>query len=101
MLQRLAGLETEYAIRYTPQDGQILIEVTAKTLSITDSGCGVADEQLPLLGQRFNRLDRAAQDGVGLGLSIVQRIAALHGAKVEFKRPSGHNGLTVAVRFPA
>jgi two-component system sensor histidine kinase QseC len=89
------------AIRYTPRDGQILIEVTEKTLSITDSGCGVLEEQLPLLGQRFNRLDRSVQDGVGLGLSIVQRIAALHGAAVEFSQPSGHNGLAVTVRFPA
>lgn len=89
------------AIRYTPQDGEILVEVTENILTITDSGCGVPEEQLALLGQRFNRLHRATQDGVGLGLSIVQRIAALHGATVEFSQPSGHNGLAVAVRFPA
>ena len=89
------------AIRYTPQDGEISIEVTENTLTITDNGCGVPEAQLPLLGQRFNRLDRSAQDGVGLGLSIVQRIAALHGAMIEFSQPVGHSGLTVAVRFPA
>jgi len=88
------------AIRYTQPDGQVLIEISANTLTITDSGCGVREAQLPLLGQRFNRLDRAAQDGVGLGLSIVQRIAALHGATVEFSQPSGHGGLKVTVRFP-
>jgi two-component system sensor histidine kinase QseC len=88
------------AIRYTPHDGQILIEVTKNILSINDSGCGVPEEQLPLLGQRFNRLDRSAQDGVGLGLSIVQRIAALHGAKVNFSHADSHSGLKVTVNFP-
>lgn len=89
------------AIRYTPRGGQVSIKVAQNTLTITDSGCGVAADDLPLLGQRFNRLDRAAQDGVGLGLSIVQRIAALHGATVEFSLPAGHSGLAVTVRFPA
>ncbi len=88
------------AIRYTPQGGHVLIEIEKNTLTITDSGCGVPAEHLPLLGQRFNRLDRSAQDGVGLGLSIVTRISALHSAKVEFSHASGHSGLVVSVRFP-
>ncbi|MBU1215405.1 MAG: sensor histidine kinase N-terminal domain-containing protein [Gammaproteobacteria bacterium] len=89
------------AIRYTPQGGRIGIEIKEHTLTITDSGCGVAGEDLAKLGQRFNRLDRATQDGVGLGLSIVQRIAALHGATMEFGQSSGRSGLKVTVRFPA
>ncbi len=88
------------AIRYTPQGGQVSIAVAQNMLTISDSGCGVAEDDLPLLGQRFNRLDRAAQDGVGLGLSIVQRIAALHGATVEFGHAFGHSGLQVTVCFP-
>lgn len=88
------------AIRYTPRDGQVSIEVTEKSLSIADSGCGVATEALNKLGQRFNRFDRSGQDGVGLGLSIVQRIAALHGAQLEFSHVPGQSGLRVSVRFP-
>ncbi|MDD2700938.1 MAG: ATP-binding protein [Sideroxydans sp.] len=89
------------AIRYTPQNGRVSIDVADNTLTITDSGCGVAEDDLPLLGQRFNRFDRSAQDGVGLGLSIVQRIAALHGAQLEFSQASNLGGLKVTVNFPA
>ncbi|MDZ4201243.1 MAG: ATP-binding protein [Gallionella sp.] len=92
------------AIRYTPQGGQIKITLHpaahhAATLTITDSGSGVAEAQLPLLGKRFSRLASSGTEGVGLGLSIVLRIAALHGARVEFRNEE-QGGLTVSVHFP-
>ncbi|MEW5903102.1 MAG: ATP-binding protein [Pseudomonadota bacterium] len=88
------------AIRYTPADGEVTVEVTAQALTVRDSGPGVEPEQLHRLGQRFDRLDRTAQEGVGLGLSIVQRIAALHGAQVTF-RNAAPGGLEVRVQFPS
>lgn len=88
------------AIRYTPQDGCVTISIKERTLTITDSGIGVAADKLPLLGQRFSRLDPWGPEGVGLGLSIVLRIAALHRANAEFRPAEGHSGLAVSVRFP-
>lgn len=88
------------AIRYTPTGGQVIIKVADRTLTLTDSGCGVSESDLPKLGQRFNRFERSTEDGVGLGLSIVQRIAALHGARLAFDHASGHSGLVVSLRFP-
>lgn len=93
------------AIRYTPQGEQVVIclsseENHAATLEIVDSGIGVDEGKLALLGKRFNRLNSSGPEGVGLGLSIVLRIAALHRANVEFRQAAGHSGLAVTVRFP-
>lgn len=88
------------AIRYTPHDGHVTISIEGGTLTVTDSGVGVDADKLPLLGKRFSRLDPSGPEGVGLGLSIVLRIAALHRATVEFRQASAHGGLAVSVHFP-
>jgi two-component system sensor histidine kinase QseC len=88
------------AIRYTPQGGHVTIALKGETLTITDSGVGVDADKLPLLGKRFSRLDPSGPEGVGLGLSIVMRIAALHHANAEFRQAAGHSGLAVSVHFP-
>ena len=49
-----------------------------------DDGPGVPEGQLALLGQRFRRLGSHEVEGVGLGLSIVRRIVALHGGQIGF-----------------
>lgn len=88
------------AIRYTPRGGNVTIALEGNTLTITDSGLGVDEDKLPLLGKRFSRLDPSGPEGVGLGLSIVLRIAALHHANAEFRQATGHSGLAVSVHFP-
>ena len=92
------------AIRYTPEGGQVkvalrLADTRQVELEIADSGKGVTDENLALLGQRFNRLSQTMADGVGLGLSIVQRIAEIHRAQITFSR-AALGGLSVKVTFP-
>lgn len=94
------------AIRYTPKGGRVDVVLRLAggqqaELEIADSGTGVPDENLALLGQRFNRLNQAAEDGVGLGLSIVRRIAEIHRAQVIFSRSAVLGGLSVKVVFPA
>jgi two-component system sensor histidine kinase QseC len=87
------------AVRYTPPGGSVRVALrTPAELEVRDSGPGVPAAELPRLGQRFHRL---AQDeaGSGLGLSIVLRIAELHGADVRFA-PGPDRGLAVRVRFP-
>jgi two-component system sensor histidine kinase QseC len=91
------------AIRYTPQGGRVEAAMRLADgkveLEIADSGVGVDDKQLTTLGRRFNRIDPSAAEGVGLGLSIVQRIAEIHQAKVSFSRAT-LGGLNVKVVFP-
>jgi signal transduction histidine kinase len=87
------------AVRYTPAGGRVRVAVRAPgTLEVRDSGPGVPAEELPHLGERFHRLAPQAESGSGLGLSIVLRIAELHGAKARFA-PGPEGGLAVTVSF--
>ncbi len=94
------------AIRYTPEGGHVEVALHLTdggkqvALEISDSGIGVTDSQLALLGQRFHRINPALTDGVGLGLSIVRRVAEIHRAKVKFNRAATLGGLSVTVCFP-
>lgn len=106
MLRILLRNLLDNAIRYTPEGGRV--DVTSRLtsgqqveLEVADSGIGVADEKLALLGQRFSRISPSVADGVGLGLSIVQRIAEIHHAKITFGRATMLGGLSVKVLFPA
>jgi two-component system sensor histidine kinase QseC len=70
-------------------------------LVVSDAGPGIAPADRAALGQRFQRLGASAETGAGLGLSIVRRIAELHGASVRFEDGPGGRGLSVVVEFPA
>ncbi|MBI3901827.1 MAG: sensor histidine kinase N-terminal domain-containing protein [Nitrosomonadales bacterium] len=103
MLRILLRNLLDNAIRYTPPGGRVEVKLCladdAQTeLEIADSGSGVSEEQLALLGQRFHRIAPGTTDGVGLGLSIVQRIAEIHHAALTFDR-STLGGLSVKLRF--
>jgi two-component system sensor histidine kinase QseC len=66
---------------------------------VEDSGPGLDEAQMARLGERFFRVLGTGEAGSGLGWSIVQRIAAAHGATVV----TGHSvlgGLSVTVTFP-
>jgi signal transduction histidine kinase len=52
------------------------------TVTVQDRGPGIPDEERELIFHRFWRRDRNSQGSSGLGLSIVQRIAELHGATI-------------------
>jgi heavy metal sensor kinase len=73
------------AIRYTPDQGTVNIEVSRNgdnvTVAIIDSGIGIAKEHLPHIFERFYRTDEArnrAHGGTGLGLAIVKWITEAH-----------------------
>ncbi|MBQ4133126.1 MAG: two-component system sensor histidine kinase QseC [Desulfovibrionaceae bacterium] len=94
----------ENAVKYTPDNGKIEIFLTAHALQICNSGPGVASEYLPRLGERFFRPPGQTETGSGLGLSIVRRIAELHGFKTEFRNlcspGSAYNtGFCAAIHF--
>lgn len=76
-------------LRQTCADGQVKVEVI-------DNGEGIPEEQLPLVWERYYKLDRVhrrASMGTGLGLSIVQSVLELHHARygVESKTGEGSN----------
>jgi heavy metal sensor kinase len=95
------------AIRYTPCGGSVSASLVQKraniVLAVVDTGIGIAPEHLPLIFERFYRVDKArsrAEGGVGLGLAISKSIAEAHGGKIEVESQEGR-GSTFRVIFPA
>ncbi len=94
------------AARYTPSDGQITVSATARgsnlVVTIADTGCGIAAEHLPHLGERFYRADSSRArpaGGTGLGLSICKSLAEAHGGHLAFQSTPGV-GTVVTVTLP-
>ncbi len=85
------------AIRYTPENQKIWIEVgfgeQSVTTSIVDSGPGIPPESLPNVFERFYRADKARtreDGGTGLGLAIARRLVEAHGGQMHAENvPSG------------
>ena len=71
------------AVRYSPQGSVIDVTLNADNFIVRDNGPGVTPEALARIGERFYRPPGQTATGSGLGLSIVQRIAKLHGMNVE------------------
>lgn len=72
------------AVRYSPHGSVVEVVLGSREICITDNGPGIKPEYLPTLGERFFRPPGQEKTGSGLGLSIVQRIAALHGMTARF-----------------
>ncbi len=72
------------AVKYSGSGAEIKIMLAADKLEITNSKVSLAPEHIKRLGERFFRPAGQNVKGSGLGLSIVERIAALHGCKVSF-----------------
>lgn len=92
------------AVRYAPAGARIDIRVQPEgggaLLSVEDSGPGIAEADLPRLGQRFFRVAVDEATGSGLGWSIAQRIAHAHGGTLVADRSPTLEGLRVRASFP-
>ncbi|MEM9567736.1 MAG: HAMP domain-containing sensor histidine kinase [Cyanobacteria bacterium P01_E01_bin.34] len=93
-------------IKYTPSGGSIAVELTRKgslaIASITDTGVGIAPEDIPHVFERFWRADKARTSqtkGLGLGLAIAANIAQLHGGEIQV-RSQLRQGSTFTVCLP-
>ena len=91
------------AVRHSPAAGQVRVALTdtadKATIEVCDQGPGVPDDELSRLGERFHRVLTADGDsaGSGLGLSIVRRIAELHGGTVTFANREDASGLRATI----
>ena len=84
MIKRAIRNLAENALKHTPKDTVVEFVVEDNgTVTVLDRGSGISSEERDLIFQRFWRRDRNQQGSSGLGLSIVQRIAELHGATIE------------------
>lgn len=92
------------AIRYTPAHGHVslttLHNADGIVLEVQDTGPGISKTEREQVLQRFYRTPGSKEEGSGLGLSIVQRIAELHGAKLVLGDSDSGHGLLVKVIWP-
>jgi signal transduction histidine kinase len=85
------------AITYTPAGGTITVSAVEDkdeiTVSVSDTGCGIAVQHLPYVFERFYRADQSrtrTTGGIGLGLAIVKQMVQAHGGRVSVESEQGH-----------
>ncbi|MDE2360167.1 MAG: sensor histidine kinase, partial [Betaproteobacteria bacterium] len=105
MLAILVDNLLDNAIKYGRDGGRIAVSVRRDAgtllLTVADDGEGVAETDRERLRDRFFRFEGHDVAGSGLGLSIVEKIAAAHSGTVYIGVGLEGRGLGVTVRFPA
>ncbi len=89
LIQRVLENLVRNAIQFTPEGGQVTISISERrdsfAISVSDSGPGIAEEDVPRIFDRFYRArdgEEARSDSSGLGLAIVKRILDLHDSQI-------------------
>jgi len=107
--ERLAQVVTNLltnAIQYNRPGGEVRVKLDAQAglavLDISDTGRGIATEDLPHVFERFYRADQSRTSGgnAGLGLSICKAIVEAHGGTIEISSVE-NAGTKLFVRLPA
>ncbi|MBQ8525823.1 MAG: ATP-binding protein [Clostridia bacterium] len=93
------------AIKYNYENGTVTVDIGAvrdrTTISVSDTGIGIPEEEQSRVFERFYRVDKSHSKqlgGTGLGLSIVKHGAMYHNAEIQMKSQV-HKGTTVTVTF--
>ena len=92
LLERVIANLIDNALKNTARGGRVSISLPVSPLHVTfrieDTGCGIAEDELPLLTQRFFRTAKSRtsnMQGSGLGLAIVNEILKIHGAELKIE----------------
>jgi two-component system phosphate regulon sensor histidine kinase PhoR len=104
-LARAAANLIHNAIKFTPAGGSVRVSAALAgdgvTVEVSDTGIGIAPEELPRVFERFYKGDRARGGaGTGLGLAIVKHTVEAHGGAVSAESESGR-GSTFSFSIPA
>jgi len=89
MMQRVLENLLENGLRYTQAGGSILVGVDVESgnvvVQVADTGCGIPEEDVPRIFERFYQQDKHRSDSnsAGLGLAIVKRILELHNSVIQ------------------
>lgn len=89
LIQRVLENLVRNAIRFTPQGGEITLSISrlpqSVAVAVSDTGCGIPDQEIPRIFDRFYRSEQGEQarsGSSGLGLAIVKRILDLHESRI-------------------
>ncbi|MGA2512095.1 MAG: ATP-binding protein [Candidatus Limnocylindrales bacterium] len=100
-IQQVVGNLVANALRYAPRGSVVSIvgqaHARSVSISVADSGPGVAPEVLPHLFERFARAEDS--HGSGLGLAIARRLVEAHGGSIRAESTAG-GGTTIAFDLP-
>jgi len=106
LVQVIANLLNN-AAKYTPQQGEIKLDLEIEDgwacVRVRDNGSGIAPTLLPYVFDLFTQGERTpdrAQGGLGLGLSLVKNISALHGGRVAAESEGLGKGSTFTISLP-
>jgi signal transduction histidine kinase len=106
LVQCLANILTNSA-KYTDSGGEIRVEERVESgwavVSIADNGVGIPQELLPQIFDLFVQSDRSLDrslGGLGIGLSVVQRLIEMHGGFVSASSPGPGCGAKFEIRLP-
>jgi CheY-like chemotaxis protein/anti-sigma regulatory factor (Ser/Thr protein kinase) len=106
LIQCVTNLLTN-AVKYTAEGGEIRVEARGAlanaTISVSDNGIGIPEDLMPrifgLFVQSARTLDRS-EGGLGIGLSVVERLMQMHGGSVEASSSGPGTGSTFELRLP-
>lgn len=91
------------ALKYTPKNGSIfiLLEQSEDSAQITveDTGCGIPDEDLPNIFNRYYQANNNNKGGTGIGLSLAMQLATVHHGVISVKSQLG-KGTTLVITIP-
>jgi two-component system, OmpR family, sensor kinase len=103
-IRQAISILLDNAIKYTPQGGAVTLEVREQDsraeVVVSDTGVGISKEHLPLIFERFYRVDEArTRGGAGLGLAIARQILDDHGGTIAVQSELG-KGSTFILQIP-
>lgn len=107
LIQVLTNLLTN-AAKFTPEGGQLFVIAEHRNaevvIRVRDTGKGIPAEMLPHIFDLFTQVNPSidrAEGGLGLGLTLVQKLVEMHGGRVEAHSPGSGLGSEFVVRLPA